>query len=114
MHFDVAAHRASIAHGRRAHQVPRAGLEPVLAASKRTNRAQLDRVARKDGVVGLARERANLALATPLDGCQRFVPGDLLVEASAAIAHDASLAVEDDAVGQRVGLLLVPLLLREP
>ena len=105
--LDVAADGAAVADRRGAHQVPRAGLEAVLATGQRADRAQLDRVAGEQRVVRLAVECGDLAVGAAIDGRQGFVARDLLVEADAAVAHDAALAVEHDLLAERERLFLV-------
>src|SRR5207248_1289879 len=97
----------------RADQIPRARFEAVLTAGQGADRAQLDGVAGEDGIVGFAVQRGDFTVGPALDGRQRLVARDLLVESYAAVAHDAALAIEDDAVAQRKGFVLVALFLGE-
>ena len=63
----VAAEGAASADARRPLQVPRASLEPVLAAGQRADRAQLDRVAAERRVEGVALQHADLAVAAAIN-----------------------------------------------
>ena len=108
-----------LGHRRGGHEVERTGPEAVVGAGERTDRADLDRVAREVGVERLAvlvepvrRETgvlargadADLLAGSALDQRDEGVTGDLLGEAGAPRAQDAALAVEQDLLGDDVRL----------
>src|SRR5688500_8891421 len=113
MKLHVAAEGAADTNARGPLQVPGPGFEPVLAAGQRADRAELNRVAAKRRVEGVAVKDADLAVAAAIHGRQCLVAGNLGLETGAAVAHDAPLAVQHDPVGQDERLVLLALLFRE-
>src|SRR5438309_150940 len=61
-----------------------------------------------------SRRDADFAVVRPLEYNEARVARDLLLEARAAQAHDAPLAIEDDALREGIPLGEVALLLTEP
>ena len=89
--------------------VPGAGPEPVGVRGQRPHRAELDDVAVEGGDVGAVVERAHEGRRAPLQELELLVLGHLLAEAHAAVAEDASLAVDLDQRRERDRLLEVAL-----
>ena len=93
---DVAAHRAEPADGRNVLDVPRPRLEAVLRRGERTDRAELDHVARERRPVGVALERGDLGVGATVPRDELVVLGHVGGEPRAAVTEDAALAVERD------------------
>jgi hypothetical protein len=94
---EVVAARGEAVDRRRLGQEPHALLEQELLVEQRAHRAQVDHVAGQRVVERLAREDVDhLAVAAAVDH-QLVGAGHLAREAHAARAHDASVAVEEDA-----------------
>ena len=94
-------------------EIPRAGLEAIRLRGERTHRADLHRVAtevRRERIVG---EGVDLGEVAPSLEVDQRVTSHLLREARAAIAQDATLAVEVDEIADRDGLFEVALLFDE-
>src|SRR5690606_34845922 len=111
---DRGAARVVLADRGRGLQVERAGPEPVLRAGQRTDRADLDRVAREVAGERLLLVDADLLERTSLEQLDERVAGDLLREPGAPGAEHASLAVQQDLAGDRDRLLIRALLLGVP
>ena len=92
----VAAGGAAGAHGGHVLDLPRASVEAVRRRRERTDRAELDHVAREHRAVGLVLEGRDLRAGAAVPRDQQPVLGHLLREARAAVAEDAALAIERD------------------
>ena len=99
--LDVALRRAQRADTAGALDVPGAGAEPVGPARQRTDRAQFDDVAAERCRVRVAVVGSDEGVRAALGEDQLPVLGDLLAEAHAAVAEDATLAVDRDQRRQR-------------
>ena len=108
-----ALHRARVARGLDGLEVPRPGLEPVLARGERAHRADLHGVAREVRVERLPGEVEHLHAVAAVDEVDQRVARDLVGEARAPAALDAALAVEQHELAEPDRLLEVPLLLDE-
>src|SRR3989454_3623636 len=111
---DVAAARASGAHGLGRLEVPHAHLEAEVAVGQRADRTDVHDVARILVVELSARKEPDLGVVATLEDAQLPRAGDLVAEAHAARAEDASLGVEDDVRPEGYRLRLVHLLVRHP
>src|SRR6202023_3050672 len=110
----VAPGGAVLADARRGYQVERAGLEAVLRAGERTDRAHLHGVAREVGVERLAGRGPDVLARPALQELDEVVARDLLGGPHAAGAGDAPLPVEQHLGRDRDGLVELPLVLAEP
>ena len=110
----AALHRARVARRLDRVEVPGPRLEAIWLRGQRADRADLHRVAGEVGVEGLLGEVEHLHAVAALDEVDQGVAGDLVGEARAAPALDATLAVEQHEIADRDRLLEVPLLLDEP
>ena len=97
----VAAHRAEAADRRDVLDLPGARAEAVDRRGERAHGTQLDDVAGEMGAVRLVLERGDVRVGAAVQRHELSVLRDLLGEAGAAVAEDATLAVERDQRGDR-------------
>src|SRR5580765_24763 len=106
---DVAADGAEAAHARDVLDLPRPSFEAIRRRGERADGTELDHVPAERCAVRLVLERCDLSRGAAIAGDQLVVLGDDLAEARAAVAEDATLAVERDQWRDRDRLVERPL-----
>ena len=93
---DVAAGRTEPAHGRDVLNLPWPRLEPILRRGQRPDRAELDHVPGEGRAIRVFAEGRDLRVRAAVPRDQLSVLRDVAREPRAAVAEDATLAVERD------------------